>query len=124
MPTKTKEKHTLKNTVVYDPVNKRFTQKGHIVHGKKVLDYPIEKCKNCSEDFPKKRKDQSFCTTPCRLEWHTKKRHNGNRPELLPRECSVCGTIFTPTRPWSDKCSDECRKESRRKKLAESRGKD
>ena len=121
MATKIEKKHTLKETVVFDPIAKRFIQKEHIVHGAKVLNYPIEKCKNCSEDYPKKRKDQLFCKTSCRMEWHTKKRRNGEEPDLSERKCSICSTIFTPTRVWSDKCSDECRAESRKRKLIKSR---
>ena len=107
--------------MVFDPITKRFIQKDHIVHGKKVLDYPIAKCKNCSKDYPKKRVDQSFCSTDCRLEWHTKKNRGNGKSSLPLKECVICGTSFPPTRPWSDKCSDECRAESRRRKLKGSR---
>ena len=121
MPTKTRMKHTLSNTVVLDPVTKRFVQKEHIVHGKKVLDYPIAQCKNCSKDYPKKRVDQEFCGALCRIAWHRKNYYKGKEPNLNPRPCVICGTVFIPTRFWSDKCSDECRAKSRREKLAEKR---
>lgn len=118
---KIKEKRTLKNMIVFDPIGKRFIQKNHIVHGKKVLDYPIVNCKNCSKEFPKKRKDQSFCSTYCRLEWHTKERSDGREPDLSPRPCLICGKTFTPTREWNKYCSEECRAKSRENKLKEAR---
>lgn len=118
---RTKKKRTLKNMVVFDPVGKRFIQKSHIVHGRKVLNYPIVKCQNCGNDYPKKRVDQSFCCTPCRLEWHEKKRRDGKEPDLSLRVCPICGETFTPTREWNKYDTDRCRAEARRKKLAESR---
>jgi len=116
-----KEKYTLKNLVVYDSVAKRFIQKSHIVHGKKVLSYPIAQCKNCLKDYPKKRVDQSFCNDNCRKDWHKKKYYGNREPNLSPRKCSICSAAFTPTRPWSRYCSEECRAISRQRKLAESR---
>lgn len=120
MPKK-KEKHTLKSTVVYDPIAKRFIQKGHIVHTEKVLQYQLASCKECYKEFPKKRKDQEFCSTLCRMKWHSRKRRGGREPNLSPRICPICGEVFTPTREWSLYDREECRSESRRKKLAESR---
>lgn len=117
-----KLKHTAKNTIVLDVATGQFIQKEHIVHGKKVLDYPIAQCKNCGEDYPKKRVDQEFCKPSCRKAWHRKQYYDGNEPDLSPRQCLICNTIFTPTRPWSKYDTDECRVEARRRKLEEMRG--
>lgn len=121
MGNKRKKRYTLKNLVVYDPLSKKFIQKEHIVHGKKVLAYPIEQCKNCSKDYPKKRVDQFFCSQQCRYEWHRKQYYDGKEPDLSPKQCLICSTTFTPTRPWSLYDTEECRAEARRRKLAESR---
>lgn len=119
MVTKTKKKRTLNNMVVLDPVAKHFTQKDHIVYGEKVLEHSFGKCLNCSEDFPKKRIDQVFCSTTCRIEWHDKNVKEREKADLSPRECSICGSIFAPERKWSVYCSEGCRKESKRRKLKE-----
>ena len=120
MPTKTKLKHTLKNTVVYDPVSKRFIQKGHLVHGEKVLKYSEAICDYCSKKYPKKRKDQRFCCTPCRMKWWIKQQHNGEDPNYGEATCPIDGIVFSKTRPWSKYCTEECRAKARKREIAES----
>lgn len=116
-----KERKTLKNTVVYDPLSKTFIQKGHIVHKQKVLSYPMDKCANpsCGKDYPKKRKDQRFCNDKCRYEFFFGKTFSETNPE--ERKCAICDKGFAPTRPWSKYCSPECQEESRIRKLREKR---
>lgn len=121
MPTKKKERRTLKSMVVYDPITKRFIQKGHIVHGKKVLQYPEGICEYCSSKYPKHRKLQRFCSNTCRMKWWIRHQHNGEDPDYGMTNCLICGNEFQKTRPWSKYCSDNCQAEGRKRLTAESR---
>ncbi len=121
MPTKTKVKHTLKNTVVFDTITKKFIQKGHIVHGAKVLQYPEGICEYCSTKYPKHRKRQRFCSAECRMKWWVRQNHNGEDPDYGMTTCQICGNEFQKTRPWSKYCSAVCQAEGRKKLTAESR---
>ena len=119
MSTKTKEKFTLKNRVVYDPIAKTFVQKGHIVHGEKVISGIIATCLYCGKEFPKKRVEQKFCNSKCRMKWWIKQNHDGKDPDYGMANCLICGKEFQKTRPWSKYCSKECRARSRTSKSAE-----
>lgn len=121
MATKAKKKHTLKNMVVFDPISKKFIQKGHIVHGAKVLQYVEAICEYCSSKYPKKRKDQRFCGTPCRMKWWIRQNHNGKDPDYGEAVCPINGIVFKKTRPWSKYCSIDCQVEGIRRQTAESR---
>lgn len=115
-----KERKTLKNTVAYDPLTKTFIQKDHVVK-KRILIYPMDKCANpsCGKDYPKKRKDQRFCSMKCRYEFFFGKTFSESNPE--DRNCVICGGVFTPTRQWSKYCGPECQEESRVRKQREKR---
>jgi len=119
MATKTKEKHTLKNMVVYDPKSKKFIQKDHLVHGEKVISGVIISCLNCGKEFPKKRVAQKFCSRECRMNWWMKQNHDGKNPDYGKINCAICGKEFQRTRPWSKYCSEQCRAKSRISKPAE-----
>lgn len=127
MVAKKKEKRTLKSTVVFDPISKRFIQKGHIVHGEKVLQYLEAYCEYCSKKYPKKRKDQRFCNDTCRMKWWVRQHHNGEDPNYGVGVCPIDEVVFTKTRPWSKYCSIDCRLEgikritanNRRQRIAE-----
>jgi len=124
MPVKTKkDKFTIQNRVVFDPITKSFAQKDHIVRGKKVLSYPPAKCayKPCSKTFPKKRKDQKFCSDICRMKYWIRKQHNGIEPDYGEATCPIDGIVFQKTRPWSKYCCPDCTAEGRRRKLAQAR---
>ena len=118
---KTKIKRTLKNMVVFDPITKKFTQKGHIVHGEKVLRYEEGICEYCSNRYPKHRKKQRFCNSTCRMKWWIRQQHNGQDPDYGVTNCAICGKEFPKTRPWSKYCSEDCRREGIKKITAESR---
>lgn len=121
MPTKTKEKFTLKNRVVFDSATKRFTQKNHLVHGEKVLKYPEGICEYCSNKYPKHRKLQRFCNDKCRMKWWIRQNHNGKDPDYGIVNCVICGKEFQKTRPWSKYCSISCQGEGRKRLTTESR---
>jgi len=118
---RTKEKRTLKNMVVYDPVTMRFTQKGHIVHGEKVLQYPEGICEYCGDRYPKHRIKQRFCKPTCRMAWWLRelRRRHGYDSEYGMTNCVICGKEFEKTRPWSKYCSEDCRKEGIKRITAE-----
>lgn len=121
MATKTKEKHILKNMVVFDPITKKFTQKAHIVHGVKVLQYEEGICEYCGNKYPKHRKKQRFCKTICRMKWWIRQQHDGKDPNYGKATCPIDGVVFQKTRPWSKYCSPNCQAEGRKKLTAESR---
>lgn len=121
MATKIKEKRTLKNMVVFDPITKRFTQKGHLVHGAKLLHYEEGVCEYCSNKYPKHRVKQRFCKTVCRMKWWIRQQHNGKDPDYGMTACVICGKEFQKTRPWSKYCSTPCQAEGRKKLTAEKR---
>ena len=121
MVSKTKQKRTLKNTVVFDPITKTFTQKGHIVHGEKVLRYPIGICEYCSKEYPKHRKGQRFCNRACRMKWWIRQHHDGKDPDYGEATCPIDGIVFQKTRPWSKYCSPACQAEGRKRITAERR---
>ena len=108
-----KEKRTLRSTVIYDPLAKKFVQKGHIVRGEKVISGAVATCPNCSTEFPKMRIDQRFCCPACHAEWWLKQKHNGENPDYGMANCVICGNEFQKTRPWSKYCTDKCRSKSR-----------
>ena len=120
---KKKEPLTLKNTVTYDTLTKKFTQKGHLVHGDKVLKYPIGICEYppCSKKYPKHRKKQRFCCTPCRMKWWIRQQHDGKDPDYGEAICPIDGVVFKKTRPWSKYCSTPCQDEGRKRITAEAR---
>lgn len=119
--TKRKEPLTLKATVVFDPITKRFTQKGHLVHGDKVLKYPIGFCEYCFHQYPKHRKKQRFCSTSCRMKWWIRQQHNGKDPDYGITDCVICGKEFQKTRSWSKYCSTPCQGIGRKRITAENR---
>jgi len=121
MATKTKQKRTLKSTVVYDPITRRFTQKGHIVHGAKVLQYSAGVCEYCSNKYPKHRKKQRFCCPTCRMKWWIRQQHDGHDPNYGKVNCVICGNEFQKTRPWSKYCSIPCQTEGIKRITAEKR---
>lgn len=121
MASKIKTKRTLKNTVVYDPVTKRFIQKDHIVHGDKVLQYPEGICEYCSSKYPKHRILQRFCNKECRNSWWTMQNHDGHDPNYGEMVCVICGRTFPKTRPWSKYCCDDCQKEGIKRIMTEKR---
>ena len=121
MVTKAKEKFTLKNRVVLDPITKKFTQKGHIVHGEKLLRYPEGICEYCGNKYPKHRKLQRFCNKGCRMKWWIRQHHNGKDPDYGKTNCAICGKEFQKTRPWSKYCCPDCQAEGRKRLTAESR---
>lgn len=123
MATKIKEKRTLKNTVVFDPITKKFTQKDHVVRGAKVLQYEEGICEYppCSKKYPKHRKKQRFCSTPCRMKWWVRQQHNGKDPDYGEMTCPIDGVVFKKTRPWSKYCSEDCRAEGIKRLTAQSR---
>ena len=121
MATKAKEKHTLKNTVVFDPITKKFVQKGHIVHGEKVLQYPESICEYCSSKYPKHRKKQRFCCIPCRMKFWIRQHHNGKDPDYGITNCVICCNEFQKTRSWSKYCCIDCQREGIKRITAESR---
>ncbi len=118
MATRTKIKRTVRSTTVYDPITKKFTQKGHIVHGEKLLQYPEGICEYCSKKYPKHRVKQRFCSTPCRMKWWIRQKHNGKDPDYGITNCVICNNKFQKTRPWSKYCSPDCQAKGR-KRLAE-----
>lgn len=118
MPTKIKAKRTLKNTVVFDTLTKKFTQKNHLVHGEKVLRYPIGICEYCSNKYSKHRKKQRFCKTSCRMKWWIRQQHNGKDPDYGIANCVICGKEFQKTRSWSKYCCLECQDEARKRMTA------
>ncbi len=123
MTTKAKEKHTLKNTVVFDPITRKFTQKGHIVHGEKVLQYEEAVCEYppCSKKYPKHRKLQRFCSNICRMKWWIRQQHNGQDPDYGKATCVIDEVVFQKTRPWSKYCSPDCQAEGRKRITAQGR---
>jgi len=121
MATKTKEKFTLKNRVVFDPITKRFTQKGHIVHGVKVLQYEEAICEYCGNKYPKHRKLQRFCNNKCRMKWWIRQQHGGEDPDYGMTNCVICEKEFQKTRPWSKYCSPDCQAEGRKRITAQGR---
>lgn len=47
-------------------------------------DLPIKRCKNCGEEFRRKRLDQVFCQAECRQAYHRRNEVRGGRAvELL-----------------------------------------
>jgi len=118
MAPKTKEKFTLKNTVVYDPILKKFIQKDHLVHGKKLLQYVEGICEYCSEKYPKHRKKQRFCNDKCRMKWWIRQNHNGKDPDYGVTNCVICSKEFQKTRPWSKYCCPDCQAEGRKQLTA------
>jgi len=118
---KKKEPLTLKSSVVFDPISKKFTQKDHVVHGNKVIPYQIGVCDYCSNEFPRHRKRQRFCSGSCRMKWWLRKQHNGEDPNYGVEVCPIDGTVFTKTRPWSKYCSLECQAKGRTRINAENR---
>ncbi len=121
MASKTKVKRTLKNTVVFDPITRRFTQKGHIVHGEKLLQYPEGICEYCSNKYPQHRKKQRFCSSACRMKWWIRQNHDGKDPDYGMVPCVICRNKFQRTRPWSKYCSSDCQAEGRKRLTAQSR---
>ena len=121
MVTKTKKKFILKNLVVFDPVTRKFTQKGHIVRGEKVLQYPEGICEYCGNKYPKHRVKQRFCNGTCRMKWWIRQQHNGQDPDYGVIGCVICSKEFQKTRPWHKYCSPECQAEGRKRLTAESR---
>lgn len=118
---KRKEPLTLKSTVVFDPITKKFTQKGHVVRGEKVLRYEEGICEYCLNKYPKHRKKQRFCCTPCRMKWWIRQQHNGKDPDYGMTNCVICGKEFQKTRPWSKYCCTDCQTEGRKRITAENR---
>lgn len=121
MATKTKVKRTLGNMVVFDPITKKFTQKGHLVHGAKLLQYEEGICEYCSNKYPKHRKKQRFCKTACRMKWWIRQQHDGKDPDYGKVACVICGNEFQKTRPWSKYCSPSCQTEGRKRLTAQSK---
>lgn len=74
---------------------------------KKLPNKPIQ-CAHCGEEFvphKKARKDTKFCNSSCSGKWH-------KRFGVKDRECSDCGTIYTPTTKASTQC-EKCRLKNR-----------
>jgi len=107
------------NTIVLDPVTGKLAQMGHIVHGPKVLPYTEAVCEECGRVYGRRREDQRFCSTVCRMKWWRKQRYGGIEPELGVGICVVCSSPFTKTRAWSKCCSEDCRIENRRRQVKE-----
>ncbi len=57
------------------------------------------KCKSCGDAFVKTHQNQLYCSRQCQR----------GTPNYPPRNCGICGSMFTPHRRDAQTCSVECR---------------
>jgi hypothetical protein len=57
------------------------------------------KCKSCGEAFVKSHQNQLYCSRECQK----------GTPHYPPRNCAICGSLFTPRRHDAQTCGVECR---------------
>lgn len=57
------------------------------------------KCKSCGESFVKEHQNQKYCSRECQR----------GTPHYPPRNCGICGRLFTPHRRDAQTCGVECR---------------
>jgi len=115
----TENKFSYKTVTILNPKTKRFETETKVILEDRYAKFPPAMCEYCSKIYPKKRKDQRFCSDICRMKWWIRKQHNGSEQEYGETNCAICGVIFTKTRPWSKYCSEACRNEGRRRALRE-----
>lgn len=74
-------------------------------------------CKRCGKEFIPTHSSQKYCSATCTTLYH---RELIQRNKYQPKQCVICGDVFTPTRKDQVTCpKPECKKEDARRKRYE-----
>jgi hypothetical protein len=74
-------------------------------------------CKRCGKEFIPSHHSEKYCSATCRTLYH---RELIKKKKYQPKQCVICGDVFTPTRKDQVTCpKPECKKEQERRKQYE-----